>query len=228
MNEKLVIIGIGEFATLAYEYFTHDSQYEVVAFCADAEFISERRMFGLPVVDFVQLQRDYPSDAYHVYVAVTHTRLNRVRKALFERVKDLGYRCATYISSRAFVWHNAEIGENVFIFEDNVIQPFTCIGNNVVLWSGNHIGHRTRILDHCYVSSHVVLSGYCVVESGCFIGVNATVGDRITIAEDNFIGAGAIISKNTKPNAVYQPVATVPSRVSARRLFKIKEDTDVD
>ena len=31
-GEKLVIIGAGELAEIAYEYFTYDSPYEVVAF----------------------------------------------------------------------------------------------------------------------------------------------------------------------------------------------------
>ena len=30
-GEKLVIIGAGEFAEIAYEYFTYDSPYELVA-----------------------------------------------------------------------------------------------------------------------------------------------------------------------------------------------------
>ena len=33
------------------------------------------------------------------------------------------------------------------------------IGNDVVLWSGNHIGHDSTIGDHCFIASHVVVSG---------------------------------------------------------------------
>jgi hypothetical protein len=32
MKNKLIIFGNTEFAEIAYEYFTHDSDYEVVAF----------------------------------------------------------------------------------------------------------------------------------------------------------------------------------------------------
>ena len=51
-NKKLVIYGIGETADIAYEYFTHDSAYEVVAFTADADYKKEDTHLGLPVVDF--------------------------------------------------------------------------------------------------------------------------------------------------------------------------------
>ena len=35
---KLVIFGAGEFAHIAHEYFSHDSDYEVVAFVVDDAF----------------------------------------------------------------------------------------------------------------------------------------------------------------------------------------------
>ena len=65
------------------------------------------------------------------------------------------------------------VGENSFILEANTLQPFVNIGNDVVLWSGNHIGHHSIISDHVFFTSHVVLSGNCVVGSNCFLGVNS-------------------------------------------------------
>lgn len=37
-EKKLVIVGSGEFAEIAYEYFTYDSEYEVVGFAVEKEF----------------------------------------------------------------------------------------------------------------------------------------------------------------------------------------------
>ena len=51
-NQKLVIVGDSAFAEIAYEYFTHDSEYEVVAFAVEREFIKRESLFGLPVVPF--------------------------------------------------------------------------------------------------------------------------------------------------------------------------------
>ena len=38
-SKKVIIIGIGETADLAYNYFMLDSEYEVVAFATDKEYI---------------------------------------------------------------------------------------------------------------------------------------------------------------------------------------------
>ncbi len=85
------------------------------------------------------------------------------------------------------------MGENCAILEDNTIQPFVHIGNNVILWSGNHIGHDSVIDDHCFLASQIVVSGHVHIHSHCFIGVNATLRESIEIAPRSLIGAGAII-----------------------------------
>lgn len=222
-QKKLIIVGAGETAVLAYEYFTHDSDYSVVAFSVERAYLKNTNLFGLPVVPLEELHEIYKPNRHSLFVAVSSTSLNRVRTRLYEYVKEKGYRCASYVSSRAFVWHNVYIGENCFIFENNTIQPFVNIGNNVVLWSGNHIGHNTIINDHCFISSQVVISGYCSIGESCFLGVNSTIINNISVGRDCFIGAGALIQKNTEEGKVYQSVGTEPSRVGSLRLFRVKE-----
>lgn len=221
--KQLVIIGDGETGMLAYEYFTNDSEYQVVSFCVEREFLTKDKLYELPVIALEDLEDLYPTQKYEVFVAVSSGALNRNRKALYEKVKQIGYTCASYISSRAFVWNNAEIGENCFVLEHNTVQPFVKVGNNVTLWSGNHIGHRSIIENHCFISSHCVISGFCKIGTGSFLGVNCTVENNVSIASDNFIGAGALIQKDTDPKSLYQCSQTELSKVNTHRLFRIKE-----
>lgn len=197
-NKKLVIVGAGEFGEIAYDYFTRDSEYEVIAFAAERQYRTRDELFGLPVIDFEELENKYPPNDTDVFVAVTYVKLNRARKRLYECCKNKGYYCATYISSRAFVWYNAPIGENCFIFENCTVQRFVAIGNNVILWSGSYIGHRSIIDDHCWIAPHGAVAGFCHIGKSSFLGVNATVGDNVTIAEDVVLGAGAVTVKDLK------------------------------
>lgn len=224
-QKKLVIIGDGEFAEIAHEYFTYDSPYHVAAFCVERPFLKKDKLFDLPVIPFDELEARFNKQEYYVYVAVTYTQLNRVRTRLYKEVKSKGYQFASYISSRAFIWRNVEMGENCFIFENNVLQYFVKIGNNVILWSGNHIGHRTVIKDHCYIASHVVISGYCEIGESSFLGVNCALADKVKIAKDCIIGAGALITRDTEEGGVYKGNASTISSVGSLKLFKVKEDT---
>src|SRR5690348_1281621 len=144
-TRKLIIGGDSAFAEIAYEYFTHDSDYEVVAFTVEREYLKREELFGRPVLAFETLEQQLDPTEHSIYVASVYTQLNRLRTRLMTEVKAKGFALASYVSSRAFVWQNAVVGEHCFIFEDNTVQPFVRIGNNVVLWSGNHIGHHSTI-----------------------------------------------------------------------------------
>ena len=108
------------------------------------------------------------------------------------------------------------------IIEDNTLQPFVKIGNNVTLWSGNHIGHRTVIKDNCFISSHCVISGFCNIGEGVFLGVNCAIEDNVKIEKDNFIGAGALIQKHTQEKDFFQAKQTELSKINTHRLFRLK------
>jgi sugar O-acyltransferase (sialic acid O-acetyltransferase NeuD family) len=211
-----VLIGAGEFAQIACEYFEHDSDYHVVAFSVEREYLTQSTLAGRPVVAYEDLETLYSPADYEAFVAIPASQLNRLRARFYLGAKYKGYRIATYVSSRAFVWRNAEIGENSFIFENNVIQPFVRIGNNCVLWSGNHVGHRAVVQDNVFVASHAVISGYCEIGDSSFIGVNSTFNDHVKIANDNVIGAGSLVTRDTEPGRVYvgSPAHAVPGRSS--------------
>ena len=223
-DRQLVIIGDSAFAQIAYEYFTHDSEYEVVGFSVEAAYLKQGRLFGLPVVPFEEIERHFAPAHTSFYAALAYAQLNRLRMRLYEAAKGKGYVPASYISSRAFVWPNVQLGEHCFVFEDNTVQPFVRIGRNVVLWSGNHIGHHSEIGDHCFVSSHVVVSGFCSIGPRCFLGVNATIANNVTLGEDNWIGLGATIARDTEPDLLFKGVQAEAAKIPARRFFKVPED----
>jgi sugar O-acyltransferase (sialic acid O-acetyltransferase NeuD family) len=178
--------------------------------------LAQPQLAGRPVVAFETLEAHYPPAEFDAFVAVPASQLNRLRARLYREAKRRGYRLASYVSSRAFVWRNAEVGENSFIFEGNVVQPFVRIGNNCVLWSGNHVGHRTVVHDHVFVASHAVISGYCEIGESSFVGVNSTFNDHVKVAADNVIGAGALVTRDTEPGRVYvgSPAHALPDRSS--------------
>jgi sugar O-acyltransferase (sialic acid O-acetyltransferase NeuD family) len=222
-TRKLIIVGDTAFAEIAYEYFTHDSEYEVVAFSVESAYLKKDSLFGLPVVPFETLEETYLPSEHSVYAANVYTQLNRLRTRLCREAKAKGYQLASYVSSRAFVWRNVEIGEHCFIFEDNTVQPFVKLGDNVVLWSGNHIGHHSTIRDNCFVSSHVVISGFVEVGENCFLGVNSTIVNNVTIGKDCWLGPNITIVKDAPAGTFFKPNRNEIGNVSTLQYFKVVE-----
>jgi len=216
----VVIFGTGDFGEVARYFFTHDSPYRVAGFTADREYIESDEKNGLPVVPFDTIEETFPPETYALFVAVGYRDVNKLRAEAYEAAKARGYELVSYVHSSATVAENVDIGENTFLFEDQTVQPFVDIGDNVVLWSGNHIGHHSTIRDHCFVTSHVVVSGNCLVEPYSFLGVNATLIDEVTVGERTVVGAGATIVGNTQPDGVYTGEA-------ASRHVDTSEESDI-
>ncbi len=202
---KIVIFGAGDIARLAHYYFTQDSDQDVVAFTVDQAYRRDDSFLGLPLADFEVVPRLYPPADYRMFIAVSYAKMNTVRAEKYYQAKAAGYELVSYISSRCSFLTEYPVGDNCFILEDNTIQPFVRIGNDVTLWSGNHIGHDSIIEDHCFLASHIVVSGRVHIHPYCFIGVNATVRNSITIAPRTLISAGAVVLKDTVEKGVYIP-----------------------
>lgn len=201
---KLVIFGSGALAELANFYFSHDSDFEVMGFTVDDEYIKSDEFLNRPCVPVSQLVNVFPPDTHSLFIAIGYSNLNASRIAKYQLAKSLGYRLASYVSSKAHQWsNNLSVGENVMIMEGNTIMPFCQIGNNVLIWIGNILSHHSIIGDHTCITSHVSLGGCVTVGERCFFGLNSTIRDSIKIADGTVIAAAANVIKNTESNGVY-------------------------
>jgi len=216
---RLIIFGMGDAGCLAHYYFSRDSEHDVVAFTVDREYMKGSLFLDLPVVEFEKVHEAYPPSDYKMFVALGYSGMNQVRATKYFRAKEMGYELVSYVSSRCTYLTDNPVGDNCFVLEDNTIQPFVKIGNNVTLWSGNHVGHHSTIEDHCFLASQIVVSGRVHIGPYCFLGVNVTLRDAITIAPRTLLGAGAIIMKDTVEDGVYLPSRT---ELFKKKSFEVK------
>jgi sugar O-acyltransferase (sialic acid O-acetyltransferase NeuD family) len=211
MKQKALIFGTTDFAQVAYVYLRDDSDYEVVGFVVNEQYIAEPTLLGLPVIPFETVVDSHPPVHHAVFLGIGFSKVNAARRSVYDSVKQLGYALPTYIHSTVHRWPETTFGEACFVFENNVVQPYVTIGNNCVLWSGNHVGHHSKVGNNVFIASHVVISGKCTIGDNSFVGVNATFRDGITVGRDCVIGAGAVLLKDAPDASVYKSTATEAS-----------------
>jgi hypothetical protein len=181
-KRKLVLVGDSAFAEIACEYFSAGDEYEVIAFAVEQAYLKRDSLQGRPVVAFENLAALYPPADHDIFVAIVYTQMKSPACPAAGGCQGAGATGRPAMSARRPSYGRTPgWGEHCFIFENNVVQPFVTIGDNVVLWSGNHIGHHSVIEDNVFVSSHVVISGYCTIGSGSFLGVNAALANNIAL-----------------------------------------------
>lgn len=220
MAKPLVIYGNGTVAEAVHFYFTHDTEFEVVAFTVDQAFLKEGDLLGLPIVPFDRIMSAYPPSEFDMFIGVGHVHINRVRAAKYAQAKELGYDLVNYISSRSITWPGLELGDNCKVGAGSSVSPYVRLGNNVIIGGGSSVGHHTVVKDHCSLAPRAAIAGNVIIEPYCLIGANATIRDRVTIARECVIGAGAVILEDTVERGVYlgSPAERLPINSDRLRL----------
>ena len=217
--EKLVVFGVGDLARVASAYFERYAPVEIVAYTAHREYVAGSGFLGKAVIPFEELTRTFAPSDHKVFVAIGYREMNTVRAAVFEECARLGYQFFTYLDPRAHVWDPSAVGRNCLILEGNVIQPYAHVADDVIMWSGNHLGHDSRIDEHCFITSHVVIAGNVKIGAYSFVGINASIRDGVTVGPRTLVGGATVILRDTKEGSVYGAEGTKPSRVS---VFDLK------
>ena len=217
---KVIIFGTGNFAEIIYIYLKQSSEFEVVAFTVNEWALKDHNNIfcNLPVVPFESVQDIYPCTKFDMFIAIGYTNMNKKRAKIFYEAKTKGYKLISYVHPTTSISEEFHMGENCFIFEKNVIQPFVTLGNNIIIWTGNVISHHTKIKDHCFIVSHSAIAGNVTINSYCFIGMNATIRNGIKIAQETVIGAGAIILNDTEEKGVYTNKSTIKLDITSDKL----------
>ncbi|NBV31341.1 MAG: hypothetical protein DA446_08005 [Bacteroidetes bacterium] len=214
---KAIIYGAGLFAEYLSYAISNDSDYDVVAYCVDHEFLNDRKEIGgLPLVAFETVETVFQPGECDMFVAVGNNEI-RAQKCL--EATEKGYKLLTYISSKSDTWPNLQYGRNVFIGEGSIIQPFVTIGDNC-MFMGVRLGHHT-VIGHNNVLSGTFVGGSSTIGNNCFFGLNSTIRQGVTIGNNNIIGMGCAIIRNTKDDEVYRSTkSTTKSEVPADRIKK--------
>lgn len=212
---KVIVYGTGKMAELICYSFNNDSPYEVVAFCVDDAYVPDKdaKLLGLPILNFEQVLKKFPKESHYIHVAIGR---NSAREVVYTKVKEAGYSFANYISSKANVWPDLITGQNTFIDQCSDIHPFVTIGDNCML-IGARIGHHSTIRNNVLLSGNI-LGGNVTIGNNSFLGINSSVKEDVCIGNNNIIGAGVFINKNTEDYAIVSN-STVPQRIGDSKRF---------
>jgi sugar O-acyltransferase (sialic acid O-acetyltransferase NeuD family) len=224
-EKRVVIFGTGIGAVTAFRYLSQDSDWQIVGFTVESAFQDVTTLRGLPVVPFESVLEHFPPDTCRMFVPLGFQRMNRLREEKYQACLSLGYRCISYLNSRHYSLEGVPLGDNCFILDSQVFNLDVTIGNNVTMWSGNHIGDRTVIRDHVWISSHVTLAGDVTVGEGCFIGTNASISNHVRLGARTFVGTGAVVTQDTAEGSVHLAGPSREIKLDSERFLSLLKIT---
>ncbi len=130
------------------------------------------------------------------------------------------------------IWHfshvmpKAVIGQRCSLGQNVVVSNNVTIGNNVKIQNNVSIYEGVVLEDNCFCGPSMVFTNVktprsavprntsedylrTVIRKGASMGANSTIVCGVTIGENAFVAAGAVVTRDVSPNAL---VAGVPAR----------------
>jgi sugar O-acyltransferase (sialic acid O-acetyltransferase NeuD family) len=218
--QKVILAGNAASAKILLAYLKRDSRYEVVGFTVDDDYLGKSGMAGYRTVGLSEAVNAFSPNSHRVIMAMGYNDLNRTRGAMFSRLKTMGYIAETYIHPDARVYTDKALGEGSVVLPGAVIEPHAEVGANTMVWSNVTLAHHSNLGDHCWAAAGTVVSGQAKVLHNTFLGVSSTVVNAVTVGQFNVIGAGALISRDTKPYSVHLARSAEPFRYSSEDYIK--------
>jgi sugar O-acyltransferase (sialic acid O-acetyltransferase NeuD family) len=216
--KPILIIGTGGAARLAYDEITK-KKISIFGFVEFKKFYRKKNYLNKPVIKFEEITPDLV-EKFNFFYLKSYDDLNELRSKNFLIFKKKKFKFISYISDEVKLDPSISVGENTFILGGQTICSDVKIGNNVVIWSHNHIGDRTTVEDHVWISSSVSIGGDAVIGIKSFLGLNSTICNSVKIAKENFIGANALITKNTNNYEVFIEQSTAKLNINSKVFFK--------
>lgn len=219
MKDKIIIFGAGKISEVISTYLKLDDEFEICAYVVDAKYLESETFLDRPLISEEEAFKKYSPKQYKCFIALGYHNNNLLRKEKFELFKNKGYRFVNYIDKKIRI--DVEVGENVFIMDDALIQPKVKIGNNVFIFGGAMVGHHSNIKDNCWITGGALIGGSVIIGDSTFLAMGTTVAHETHVGKNCFLGANILVSKNLPDNSVVIKSDTDILRLNTEQFLKI-------
>lgn len=142
---------------------------------------------------------------------------------------------STLIADLASVRENVEIGDYVIVGRGVTVENYVKIGDRTKIQSNSYITAYTTLEDHVFIAPCVTTTNDnymgrteerfekikgAHIKRGARVGGGSIILPGITIAEETFVAAGALVTKDTEPKTLIKGVpAKFSKMVDERELL---------
>jgi acetyltransferase-like isoleucine patch superfamily enzyme len=174
------IIGAGAFLDVAHDAWQHacpELQVEKITLGQNTTY-----EFDLSVLDTLH------PDAGTAFVAFDERFGNFKRMELMAAVLERGFKLEPFISPRAMLAGNVQIGANAFVGDGAIVGHGSRIDYNSVLLPGVQVGNSVHIRSSCWLESGVIVGDGAQIGAHCTLRMGALVAPKVKIGRNCELG----------------------------------------
>ena len=201
-SKKLIIIGAGGHGRVVADIAKLNG-YSEICFLDDADIYKSG---NYDVIGKVKDYRDHISDSAFT-VAIGNWR---IRKAIYEQLKNDNANIATLIHPMACISEGAVIEEGSVVMAGAVVNFGARIGKCSIVNTCASVDHDCDVGSFCHVSIGARIAGTVNIGDCAMIGAGAVVVNNLSVCEETVVGAGAVVIRDITEIGTY---VGVPARL---------------
>ena len=190
MKEKIILIGGGGHCHSVIDVIELENRFEIMGIVDKKELIG-KSILGYKVIACDDDLRALFTSCKNAVITIGHIQSNKVRVALFQKLKEIGYHLPTIISPLAYISKHASLDEGTVVLHQAIVNANANIGKNCIINTKALIEHDVTVEDNCHISTASILNGGVIVKENTFFGSNATSKDSVKVS--GFIKAGSTV-----------------------------------
>ena len=162
MNKNLLILGAGQYGTVAKEIAQSMKSFDKIDFLDDSYGIDNPNYHEESIGRFHDYDR-YVTDYGYAIVAIGNPK---VRREWIEKLEASGYRIPALVSPRAYVSPSAQIKKGSIIEPLAGIHANAIIGAGTIVSMGAIVNHNSMVMGYCHIDCGAIVMGGAIVKSG--------------------------------------------------------------
>lgn len=210
-QKPIIVFGLGTFASLITRYIKCFTNWDISCYTADDDFCAQSSFEERDVIPWTRLIRTHSPEKFDALLAIGYTNYGRVREKAFLQLKQQGFHVMNFIHPTASVFADS-LGEGNIILEDAILGMDSIIGDANLFWNGCNLSHECIVGSFNTFCPSSTFAGFSVISDHCVFGVNCTCINNLRISDSTFVGAGALLTRNTEINDCIVRHGDMPSR----------------
>ncbi len=207
---KVIVFGTSDFAKQVAFYISQSKEYELAYFCLNEKYRVNNEFMGKKILVFEKDLEDLSKEDYRFIIAIGYKQM-RARKRVFDMIKSKGFSLINYIHSTATIMGEIK-GEGNIILANVVIEPFTEVFDNNIIWSNSLLCHDSLVGSHNFIAASTIVGGFSKVLENNFIGFNSVIKENIIVNKEVLIGANSLVLDSPDDYSTYYGIPAVKVR----------------
>jgi sugar O-acyltransferase (sialic acid O-acetyltransferase NeuD family) len=213
---NVIVIGAGGLTKVILEALETQKKHKVIGLLDDHATGS---FCGFPILGKISDLKKFKTKAKGVCLGVGD-RFLKVRIALIETIKSLGFEPVNAIHKTAWISPSAKLGQGLYVGPQTVIHSDTTIEDFCVVWTHCTIEHDNIVGENTFICPSVTTAGYTEVGKNVFVGMGAILF-RVKIAESSTVAGGSLVTRDVPAHRL---VMGSPARVTAKKTDIVYHD----